>query len=89
MTTREIFDTMEYGPAPESDAEAAPGSPQGTPPSGISSTAASPSPRETFATKNPATGEVLAEVTQGTAKDVDAAVGRRPRLPEMGAALRP
>jgi hypothetical protein len=27
MTTREIFDTMDYGPAPESDAEARPGSP--------------------------------------------------------------
>jgi aldehyde dehydrogenase (NAD+) len=32
------------------------------------------SPGETFATKNPATGETLAEVTQGTAEDVDAAV---------------
>ncbi|WP_108260122.1 aldehyde dehydrogenase family protein [Mangrovicoccus ximenensis] len=67
MTVREIFESMEYGPAPESAAEAmawldrhgrrfaAEGA-------------------ETFETRNPATGELLAEVGQGSPADVDAAV---------------
>ena len=36
-------------------------------------------PGETFATKNPASGETMAEVTQGSAGDVDAAVAAATR----------
>ncbi|MBE3637923.1 aldehyde dehydrogenase family protein [Mangrovicoccus algicola] len=67
MTVREIFETMEYGPAPES-AEAA-----------LAWLDAhgrrfAPAGAEVFETRNPATGDLLAEVAQGSAADVDAAV---------------
>ncbi|MGP1355359.1 aldehyde dehydrogenase family protein [Roseicyclus sp.] len=74
MTTREIFDTMDYGPAPESDAEARAWIATRGPAFGHFIDGRFTAPGETFATRNPARGEVLAEVTQGTAEDVDAAV---------------
>jgi aldehyde dehydrogenase (NAD+) len=74
MTTREIFDTMEYGPAPESAAEVRDWIADKGPVFGHFIDGRFTTPRETFTTKNPATGETLAEVTQGTAEDVDAAV---------------
>lgn len=74
MSVKEIFETMDYGTAPESAGDAlawlvdqgdrfghfigGDWTPVG----------------ETFESRNPATGEVLAHVTQGTAADVDAAV---------------
>src|SRR5690606_21490842 len=65
---------MEYGPAPESAAEA-----QGWLDShgrrfGCFIGGAFTAPGETFASRNPATGEELAQVTQATQGDVDAAV---------------
>jgi aldehyde dehydrogenase (NAD+) len=72
----EVFETMEYGPAPEGPDRAlewleAHGGTLGhfidgafTPVEG----------RELFETANPATGKPLARVVQGTAEDVDAAV---------------
>jgi len=73
MTVKEIFNTMSYGPAPESSAEAmewiAAHAPFGH---WINSQFTAPG--KTFTTQNPATGKVLAEVTQGSAADVDAAV---------------
>jgi aldehyde dehydrogenase (NAD+) len=74
MTIRDIFQTMEYGPAPEGATEAmdwlkAHGSRFGHWVDGGWTT-----PHQTFATRNPATGEELAQVTQGSEADVAAAV---------------
>lgn len=74
MTVRDILETMDYGPAPESAAEAlawinAHGGRFGHFIGGAYTEAG-----ETFETRNPATGHVLAEVTQGSAADVAAAV---------------
>ncbi len=75
MGVKEIMDSMEYGPAPESDAEARDwlssfGNEFGhfingemRPPSG-----------ELFQSRNPANGQVLAALSQGEAEQVDAAV---------------
>ncbi len=73
MTVKEIFETMDYGPAPESAAEAL---------SWIESRGGVAghfiggqwTVRDDFETRNPATGERLAGVTQGTAEDVASAV---------------
>ncbi|MBB3994383.1 aldehyde dehydrogenase (NAD+) [Sulfitobacter undariae] len=74
MTVSDIFETMDYGTAPESAAEALAwivdqGSRFGhfingemTPPAGL------------FESRNPANGEILAQISQGTQTDVDAAV---------------
>jgi aldehyde dehydrogenase (NAD+) len=74
MTVKEIFDTMSYGPAPESSAEARAwiASHKGTFGHFIGGTWTKPG--ATFTTTNPATGEPLAQITQATQKDVDAAV---------------
>ncbi|MFW5641585.1 MAG: aldehyde dehydrogenase family protein, partial [Roseicyclus sp.] len=74
MTTREIFDTMDYGPAPESAAEARAWIATRGPAFGHFIDGAFTAPGQTFASKNPADGSVLAEITQGTQADVDAAV---------------
>jgi aldehyde dehydrogenase (NAD+) len=70
---REIFDSMAYGPAPESSTEAlawlANNGDFGHWIDGAFTKAGTG-----FATRNPATGKVLAQVTQGSASDVDAAV---------------
>ncbi|MBU2359247.1 MAG: aldehyde dehydrogenase family protein [Alphaproteobacteria bacterium] len=73
MTIKEIFETMEYGPAPESSKEA------------LAWLASKgdfghfigggwTAPGTLFAVMNPATDKLLAQVTQGTQADVDAAV---------------
>jgi aldehyde dehydrogenase (NAD+) len=73
-TVAELFETMEYGPAPESDVPAR---------SWLSSHNATfghfiggvwTKPGKTFDVIDPSTGKRLAKVTQGTTKDVDAAV---------------
>jgi len=73
-TVAEIFETMEYGPAPESDAPAR---------AWLESHGATfghfiggewRAGRETFEVTNPATAKPLAQVAQGTAEDVNAAV---------------
>jgi aldehyde dehydrogenase (NAD+) len=74
MTVKEIFDTMDYGNAPESSAEAlnwiaAHEGKFGHFIDGKLTTATS-----LFESKNPATGALLAHLTQGTQEDVDAAV---------------
>ena len=73
-TVREIFDSMEYGPAPEGNAEALAwiGSQGGRFGHWIDGVFTAPG--TTFATSNPATGALLAEVTQGAEADIDAAV---------------
>ncbi len=73
-TVAELFQSMEYGPAPEADAPArawlaAHGGAFGHFIGGAWTKAG-----KTFETFDPSTGKSLARVTQGTTKDVDAAV---------------
>ncbi|WP_415183358.1 aldehyde dehydrogenase family protein, partial [Phaeovulum sp.] len=73
VTVTEILETMEYGPAPEASGEvtawlAAHG------PFGHFINGAFTAPETLFETVNPATGKVLAKVSQGSAKDIAAAV---------------
>ncbi len=74
MTTREIFDTMDYGPAPESDGEPRAWIAKRGPAFGHFIDGRFTEAGATFPSKNPATGETLADVTQGSAADVEAAV---------------
>lgn len=72
----EIFETMEYGPAPESDKTAQEWLDGHSRSFGhfINGAWVKPAKAKSFATKNPATGDVLAKVYCGTKADVDAAV---------------
>ena len=75
MTIAEIFETMEYGPAPESPALAQEWLEQHGREFGhfIGGEWRSPADEEFFATNNPATGQAIARIAQGGAEDVDAA----------------
>ncbi|MDZ4136641.1 MAG: aldehyde dehydrogenase family protein, partial [Paracoccaceae bacterium] len=71
-TVKEILNTMDYGPAPEATGEVKKwlsGRSFGHFINGVFT-----APTASFAVKNPATGEVLAQVSQGSAADVAAAV---------------
>ncbi|HVG47942.1 MAG TPA: aldehyde dehydrogenase family protein, partial [Rubellimicrobium sp.] len=74
MTIKEIFETMDYGPAPESATEALAWIASHGGRFGTFIDGAFAEPGETFPTKNPANGETLAEITQATQADVDRAV---------------
>ncbi|MEM9794841.1 MAG: aldehyde dehydrogenase family protein [Pseudomonadota bacterium] len=74
MGVAEIFESMEWGPAPESRAEADAWLDGHGRTFGHYIGGKHTKPGETFETTNPATGEVLAEVTQGSATDVAKAV---------------
>ncbi|MFN3938552.1 MAG: aldehyde dehydrogenase family protein [Gemmobacter sp.] len=74
MTVRDIFERMDYGPAPESPAPALDWIARHGGRFGHWIDGAFTEPGIAFATRNPATGMVLAEVAQGTAADVAAAV---------------
>jgi aldehyde dehydrogenase (NAD+) len=74
MTVKQIFDTMEYGPAPESASEALAWLDGHDRAFGHFINGGFTRPRETFASRNPATGAVLAQLTQATQAEVDAAV---------------
>ncbi|MCT4608327.1 MAG: aldehyde dehydrogenase family protein [Pelagimonas sp.] len=74
MTIKEIFETMEYGPAPEAAGDALAWITDQGARFGHYIDGAFTAAGETFETTNPATGEVLAEITQATQGDVDAAV---------------
>ncbi len=73
MTIRDIFDSMSYGPAPESNAEALAWLARHQR-FGHWIDGAFTKPGQTFATRNPTTGDILAEVTQASTADLDAAV---------------
>ena len=75
MTIRDIFDSMSYGPAPESSAEAVAWIASHNGRFGHWIDGAFSVPGQTFTTADPGTGKALAEVTQGSAADIDAAVG--------------
>ena len=72
-SVKEILATMDYGPAPEAAGDVL-GWLKDHGPFGYFINGAFTAPGETFATANPATGEELAQVTQGSAADVAAAV---------------
>src|SRR5262245_52906800 len=73
-TINEILNTMDYGPAPESQKEAQAWLEQRSRKFGLFIDNAWTEPGETFASNNPADGSQLAELTQATAADVDRAV---------------
>ena len=87
MTIKEIFDTMDYGPAPESSAEAKAWIAGFGGRFGHFINGAFTKPGKTFETRNPATGAVLAEVTQATGADIDAAVKAARKAQPKWAAL--
>jgi aldehyde dehydrogenase (NAD+) len=73
-TIKEILQTMDYGPAPESTKEAQAWLDQHGRRFGLFIDNAWTEAAETFASFNPADGSELAQVTQGTSADVDRAV---------------
>jgi len=73
-SVREIFDTMEYGPAPEGDAPAREWLARHNARFGHYIGGAWTKPGSPFDVSNPATGKVLAQVSQGSKRDIDAAV---------------
>ena len=73
-SVREIFDTMEYGPAPEGDAPAREWLSRHGARFGQYIGGAWTKPGSPFDVSNPATGKVIAQVSQGSKRDVDAAV---------------
>lgn len=90
MGVKEIMDSMEYGPAPESDAEArdwlaSHGNEFGH---FINGELHAPS-GELFQSRNPANGQVLAALSQGEAEQVDAAVAAARAAQPEWAALTP
>ncbi|MGJ8545692.1 MAG: aldehyde dehydrogenase family protein [Sulfitobacter sp.] len=74
MNVPEVFESMEYGAAPESAAEALAWIVDQGGRFGHFIDGDFTAPAAGFETCNPATGEVLAQVAQGTQADVDAAV---------------
>ncbi len=74
MSVSDILETMDYGPAPESAADALAWLVDGGDRFGHFIAGAFGEPHDCFESRNPATGEVLALVSQGSPEDVDAAV---------------
>ena len=72
-SVNDILETMDYGPAPEAAGEVM-GWLQARGRFGHLIGGAMTAPGTVFATLNPATGEVLAEVTRGSEADVGSAV---------------
>ncbi|OUS19284.1 aldehyde dehydrogenase [Rhodobacterales bacterium 59_46_T64] len=74
MTVKEIFESMDYGTAPESPAEALAWLVDQGDRFGHFIDGAFTDPRNDFESRNPATGEILATLTQATLPEIDAAV---------------
>ena len=87
MTVRDIFDTMAYGPAPESSAEALAWIAGHKAGFGHWIGGKSAPGGQMFETRNPATGKALAQVAHGSASDIDAAVAAARRAQPKWAAL--
>jgi len=87
MTVRDIFNDMSYGPAPESSAEALAWIAEQGAAFGHWIDGASTQPTATFETRNPATGAVLAQISQGSSGDIDAAVAAAKRAQPKWARL--
>ena len=92
MTVKEIFDTMGYGPAPESAAGALAWLVDQGGRFGHYIDGAFTKPGKGFESRNPATGEVLARLTQARQADVDAAIAAarkaQPKWENLGGAGR-
>ncbi len=92
MTVKEIFETMEYGPAPESAAEALAWLVDQGDTFGHFIDGAFTKPGKGFESRNPATGEVLAKLTQAKQADVEAAVAAarkaQPKWEKLGGPAR-
>jgi aldehyde dehydrogenase (NAD+) len=85
-TVREVFETMEYGPAPEGDKPAREWLDKFESKFGHYINGAWTKPAGTFDVDNPATGKRIAQVSQGTKKDIDVAVkAARKALPAWAA----
>ena len=87
MTVKEIFDSMSYGPAPESNAEALAWLAKHNSTFGHFIDGRFTSPEGTFATRNPATGAELALVSQGSVDSINTAVKAARRAQRKWAAL--
>jgi aldehyde dehydrogenase (NAD+) len=74
MNVREIFETMDYGPAPEDAAQAMAWLDAHKRTFGHFIDGKWTKPARSFPSKNPATGEILAKVSQANASDIDKAV---------------
>ena len=74
MTVSEIFESMDYGPAPESTAEVTAWLAGRKQRFGHFIDGAFTKPGKTFETRNPATGALLAKVTQARSSDIETAV---------------
>ncbi|MEM9551951.1 MAG: aldehyde dehydrogenase family protein, partial [Pseudomonadota bacterium] len=74
MTVNEVFETMDYGPAPESAEDVLAWLVDQGDRFGHFIDGQFTDPSDGFESRNPATGEVLATLTQATAEHVDAAV---------------
>ncbi|NNL18535.1 MAG: aldehyde dehydrogenase family protein [Boseongicola sp.] len=74
MNVREIFDTMDYGPAPEDVSQAMTWLDSHKRSFGQFINGQWTKPARSFASKNPARGEILAKISQANSKDVDKAV---------------
>ncbi len=74
MNVAEIFESMEYGPAPEDAAEALKWIREHDGKFGQFISGKFTKPNKLFSSKNPATGKLLAKVGQATQRDVNAAV---------------
>ncbi len=74
MNVRDIFETMEYGPAPEDAGEAPAWIERHGGKFGQFIGGRFNKPNKLFPSKNPATGKLLAKVGQATQKDINAAV---------------
>lgn len=74
MSVSDILETMDYGPAPESAAEALAWLVDGGDKFGHFIDGVFTKPGSCFETRNPATGDVLALVSKGGKKDVNSAV---------------
>jgi len=73
-SVREIYDTMDYGPAPEGDAAARDWLAKHDAKFGHYVAGGWTKPSGTFDVSDPATAKRIAQVSQGSRKDVDAAV---------------
>jgi len=87
MTVKDIFETMDYGAAPENAAEAMAWLDANTRKFGLFIDGAMTAPGNGFDSMNPATATTLASVTQATADDVDRAVAAARKAQGKWAAL--
>ncbi|MGV6839767.1 MAG: aldehyde dehydrogenase family protein [Planktomarina sp.] len=92
MSVKDIFETMTYGPAPEDKSAAMDWLSKRNSTFGAFINGSFEAPKNSFESRNPATGETLALITQSDQSDVDAAVkaarAAQPNWQAMGGAKR-